>query len=71
MWLDCRKLNLTQEELMRLFLEKGKLALNDGITFGNDGIGFVRMNVAVPHEVLVDGCNRLEKAIEAWRNDNK
>ncbi|GHT36817.1 cystathionine beta-lyase [Bacteroidia bacterium] len=33
-WLDCRKLNLSQKELVSLFQDKAGLALNDGTMFG-------------------------------------
>ena len=33
-YLDCRGLGLTQEELVRLFVDKAHLALNDGTMFG-------------------------------------
>lgn len=67
MWLDCRSLGLTQPQLMHLFEHEGGLGLNDGSTFGPEGIGFVRLNVAVPRTTLEEGCKRLLKAIEAWR----
>lgn len=47
-FLDCRALGLNQEELNRLFVEDAHLALNDGTTFGKEGEGFMRLNVACP-----------------------
>ena len=40
-WLDCRQLRLSQRELVRLFVEKAGLALNDGTMFGREGEGFM------------------------------
>ena len=34
LWLDCRKLNMSQEELDRFFVETVKLGLNSGKSFG-------------------------------------
>src|SRR5690606_32505103 len=45
-WIDCRKLGLSDAELKKRILEKGKLALNFGHAYGPGGEGFVRMNVA-------------------------
>ena len=55
-WLDCRDLGLTQKELVDRFVNKARVALNDGSMFGKEGEGFMRLNVAMPtaklHEVL-------------------
>ena len=61
-FLDCRDLSLTQSELNRFFIEKARLALNDGEMFGKEGIGFMRFNSASPHSVIEDAMNRLLKA---------
>ncbi|MDD3253234.1 MAG: pyridoxal phosphate-dependent aminotransferase [Lachnospiraceae bacterium] len=63
LWLDCRDLKLSQPELTKFFFEKAKLGLNDGSTFGSEGIGFMRMNIACPKATLVEALNRLEKAV--------
>lgn len=62
LWLDCRKLKLTDHELKKRLLEKGKLALEPGPKYGPGGEGFVRMNIACPQEVLLDGLSRLKRA---------
>jgi len=67
MWLDCRELGLSQAELLKLFEEDGKLGMNDGATFGTEGIGFVRMNIAAPKSTVEEGCKRLKKAVDAWK----
>lgn len=62
-WLDCRALNLTQKELVHLFVHKAKLALNDGAVFGREGEGFMRMNVGTPLSNIEKALNNLRKAI--------
>lgn len=64
-WLDFRDLNMEQEELKEFILEKAKLALNDGSTFGMEGKGFMRLNIACPKAVLVEALNRLKMAIDS------
>lgn len=61
-WLDCREMGLSQEELNRFFVEKAHLALNDGATFGEGGVGFMRLNVASPRSVLEQAMRRLAEA---------
>jgi len=64
LWLDCRKLNVTEEELRKLLIEKGKLALEPGTKYGPGGEGFVRMNIACPREDVKEGLERLKKALK-------
>lgn len=64
LWLDCRELHMEQTELCDFFLKAAKLKLNDGKTFGPEGVGFMRMNIACPRSVLVDALNRIEKALK-------
>ncbi|ART77817.1 MalY/PatB family protein [Sutcliffiella horikoshii] len=63
LWIDCRKLGLGEEELKRLLLHKGKLALESGSKFGKEGTGFVRMNVACTKATLQEGLQRLKTAL--------
>lgn len=62
-WLDCRELNLSQKELVSLFVDKANLALNDGSMFGAEGNGFMRMNVGTSRSVLEKALENLKKAI--------
>jgi cystathionine beta-lyase len=62
-WLDCRTLGLEPRALERLLLDKARLVLNQGYTFGPGGEGFVRMNIACPRAMLEDGLTRLARAI--------
>lgn len=64
-WLDFRELKLTNEELSTLLQEKGKIALDDGFWFGEDGGGFARMNIACPRYILEDGLERVKKAVDS------
>ena len=62
-FLDCRALGLNQEELNRLFVEDAHLALNDGTTFGKEGEGFMRLNIACPRATLEKALKQLEQAV--------
>lgn len=59
-WLDCRGLGLSQHELVDLFVNKAKVALNDGAMFGKEGRGFMRLNVAMPRRKLMEICERIK-----------
>jgi cystathionine beta-lyase len=63
-WLDCRKLNLSQKELISLFQDKAGLALNDGTMFGKGGEGYMRLNVGCPRSVIKQALASLKEAID-------
>lgn len=62
LWLDFRGFGLTHEECGERLLKIGKIGLNDGLTFGEEGYGFRRMNIGCPRSVLEDGVQRIRKA---------
>lgn len=62
LFLDCRELGYTQEQLLDLFVDKSRLALNDGMMFGREGEGFMRMNVACPRKQLIKAFEQLKEA---------
>ncbi len=63
LWLDCRELNLSQEDLVDFFVNEAKLALNDGSTFGDEGIGYMRMNLGCPRSVIEKALSQLKEAV--------
>jgi cystathionine beta-lyase len=62
-WLDCRKLGLDHAALLDLFVNRAKLALNDGEMFGPGGEGFMRINVGTPRCILEQAMKQLKIAI--------
>lgn len=62
MWLDCRELGMSQKNLMYFLKRKAGLYLNDGSMFGDEGIGFVRLNVGCPRSVLSQALEQLRSA---------
>ncbi|MDD3766870.1 MAG: pyridoxal phosphate-dependent aminotransferase [Eubacteriales bacterium] len=59
-WLDFKSLGLEQKELDHLIINKAKLWLNSGSMFGIEGMGFQRINIACPREILKTALERLE-----------
>lgn len=62
-WLDCRELNLTHDQLNDLFVNKAGLALNDGEMFSPGGEGFMRLNVGTSRAILEESMEHLLSAI--------
>ena len=64
-WLDCREMGLSQKALNDFFVDKAHLALNDGVSFGAEGAGFMRLNIASPRSVLEKAMKQLADAYVA------
>lgn len=65
MWIDMRSLGLPQQELMKLLVEKAGVGLNDGTAFGEEGAGFVRLNLATPRRNVERALCQIEAAVRA------
>jgi len=60
-WIDCRAANLGDP--FEFFMQKAKVGFNDGLPFGPEGTGFVRLNFGTPRATLLDGLNRMKTAL--------
>jgi cysteine-S-conjugate beta-lyase len=63
-WLDCRGANLPGAPA-EFFLEKAKVAVGAGESFGPGGEGFVRLNFGCSRSVLQEALERMRAALEA------
>lgn len=64
-WVDCRRLCLSSEEMEARLLSAERLWLNCGTMYGTDG--FMRINIACPRSVMLDGLSRLRRFIARIR----
>ena len=64
LWLDCRGLSLSPEDLKNFFRRAG-LWLSPGAEFGPGGEGFMRLNMACPRATLRDAMDRLTAALKS------
>ena len=62
-WLDCRALALSHDDLINLFVNKAHLALNDGAMFGIGGEGYMRLNIGTPRQILSQALQQLKGAL--------
>jgi cysteine-S-conjugate beta-lyase len=62
-WLDCSGTGI-KKNFSEFFLNKARVALNDGVEFGKGGDQFVRLNFACPRQ-------RLSQALERMKNSLK
>ncbi len=61
-WMDCRPLNLPDVPY-QFFLKEAKVACNDGITFGQGGEGFIRINYGCSRSTLLEALERMREAL--------
>ena len=48
-----------------VFINNAQIAVSDGITFGNEGSEFVRLNIGVPRSVLKEALDRIAAAVKS------
>lgn len=65
--LDFRELNLSNQDLKYLMIHTAGVAMNDGASFGKQGDGYQRLNVACPRAMLQEALQRIEKAVKTIR----
>ena len=65
LWLDCSALNVSSKVLSEFLRQNQGLFLSSGADFGECGDGFLRMNVACPQELLMEGLSRLKAGVVA------
>lgn len=63
-WVDCSVLNRSSKEIAEILLKAEKLWINEGSMYGEAGEGFIRINIACPRQILIDGLNRLKRGLK-------
>ena len=62
-WVDCRDLGLDGEALNSVMMKDARVYLDKGHIFGQEGEGFLRVNVACRRQTLEQALSRIERAI--------
>ncbi len=80
LWLDISELNndgfdfnadSLSNELSEFLREEVGLFLSSGIQFGQNGDNFLRMNIACPQDLLIEGLNALKEGVIKFKNSKK
>ena len=64
LWLDCRALGLDDKALKAFFVGEAGVGLNPGVTFGRQGSGFMRLNLASPRVTLEQALAQIAEAYQ-------
>lgn len=64
LWIDFRAYDVSSTQLEQFLLHKAKVWVNQGYSFGDSGVGFVRMNIACPRSILQKALERIKNVID-------
>jgi cystathionine beta-lyase len=62
-WLDCRESGI-EGNPYEFFLQRARVATNDGAAFGRGGDGFVRFNFGCPRSLMLQALDRMSQALQ-------
>jgi cysteine-S-conjugate beta-lyase len=63
LWVDFRRLGLTEVQRQDLLVHRANLWLDSGAIFGPSGDGFERFNIACPRATLTQALQQLTQAL--------
>lgn len=66
-WIDFSKLGISSEEFQRYLIDIGEVAVMPGLTYGEEGRYFLRLNVACSIKKVKDGLERIKKSVDYIR----
>lgn len=65
LWLDCRAMGLSDRQLTQFFVQEAGVGLSSGILFGEQGSGFMRMNIGAPRSIIAQALENIASAERA------
>lgn len=63
-WIDLNPLNIDDNTLQDTLINREKVAIMPGYTYGEEGRGFLRLNAGCPREKLAAGMDKLISALK-------
>lgn len=66
-WIDFSKLGISSEEFQKYLIDIGEVAVMPGLTYGEEGKYFLRLNVACSIKKVKDGLERIKKSVDYIR----
>ncbi|WP_430817280.1 MalY/PatB family protein [Carboxylicivirga sp. RSCT41] len=61
-WINFKNWKMNQKQLKEFLAFNAKVGLNDGLSFGSEGRGYMRMNVASPKITIEKALNQIAEA---------
>ena len=66
LWIDCRELTKDDCKFVFWLRKTTGLFVSEGSQYGKKGEGFLRMNIACPKDLLLDGLGRLKRGTNTY-----
>ncbi|WON78596.1 MalY/PatB family protein [Serratia sp. UGAL515B_01] len=63
-WIDLRPLGIDDHQLQQVLIDREKVAIMPGFTYGEEGRGFLRLNIGCPRSKVEAGMDKLIAALE-------
>ncbi|SFU58365.1 MalY/PatB family protein [Nitrosospira multiformis] len=67
LWFDCHelmnKLGMTDIQLRHFFVHEAGIGMSPGTLFGEEGSGFMRMNIGAPRSIIEAALESIKKAV--------
>lgn len=63
LWLDCRRLGMSDAQLRDFFIRECKLGMSPGAVFGEGGSGFMRMNIGTTQRRVAAALEAISLAV--------
>jgi cystathionine beta-lyase len=64
-WIDLRPLGIDDQQLQQVLIEQEKVAIMPGFTYGEEGRGFLRLNVGCPRSKVEAGMDKLISGLKS------
>jgi cysteine-S-conjugate beta-lyase len=68
LWFDCHelmnKLEMTDIQLRHFFVHEAGIGMSPGTLFGEEGSGFMRMNIGAPRSIIEAALESIRKAVD-------
>lgn len=62
LWLDCRAMHMTDAQLKHFFIHEAGIGMNPGAQFGEEGSGFMRLNIGAPRQMVLRVLEKIRQA---------
>lgn len=69
-WIDFSKLSISNDEFQRNLINIGEVAIMPGLTYGEEGRYYIRLNVGCSIKKVEEGLKRIEKTVKYIENRN-
>lgn len=68
LWLDCTRLGMSDAELKAFFIREARVGMNPGASFGEQGNGYMRLNIGTRRAVVQEALERIARAVKRLKS---